>query len=566
MADDKNDTREILHAEHDGMGSFYLNPLPGHTYQLNWTDESGITGATPIAVTKNEGAQLTVTKTTDKARFQVERTATVPENLKKMMMVIHMNQVGLYQVAINTTDKTKVNSEIPIKDLPTGLLQFTLFTSDWIPVAERVIFINNHSHEFDVKMRVPVVNTDKRGKNVLEVIVPDTLLTNMSLAITDADVTLPDQRTIFSDILLSSDIRGKVYNPGYYFSGSSDSVAAHLDLVMLTNGWRRFNWDKVRNHIAPKIMHPAETGYMKLTGQVSGLKKNRPETELNLVIVDKDSSRQFISVPLEKNGSFEHPLVLFDTATVFYSFNTNKTLAEKAKLKIATGMLQLSPTTMASISDPALLSNQLAKQKLDMLLAEQERLANAAAENILEAVIVTGKAKTKLEQLNERYATGFFRGNSARRSYAFDLTDPDKPIVMQGALQFLQNKIPGLEVTCPSMLNCSVFWRRSDGSPDFYIDEMPATLDMIVSIPITNISLIKAFPPPFFYSNSGMLGGAIAVYTKKMEDYKQADVRGLPNLVLAGYSKFKEFYSPSYDDSSDQVINTDNRNHAVLES
>jgi hypothetical protein len=98
-----------------------------------------------------------------------------------MTLLVHMNRVGLYQVAINTSEKTKLSSEIPVNDLPTGLLQFTLFTSDWIPVAERVIFINNRLHEFDVEVTTPLINVDKRGKNAIEIFVPDTLFTNMSM-------------------------------------------------------------------------------------------------------------------------------------------------------------------------------------------------------------------------------------------------------------------------------------------------------------------------------------------------------------------------------------------------
>jgi hypothetical protein len=58
--------------------------------------------------------------------------------------------------------------------LPTGLLQFTLFTADWIPVAERVVFVNNRTQEFDAKVSASEISLDKKGKNVFEIFVPDT--------------------------------------------------------------------------------------------------------------------------------------------------------------------------------------------------------------------------------------------------------------------------------------------------------------------------------------------------------------------------------------------------------
>jgi hypothetical protein len=330
------------------------------------------------------------------ARFQVERTASVPENFKKMVLLIHMNRVGLYQVAIDASDKTILSSAIPVKDLPTGLLQFTLFTSDWIPVAERVIFINNRSHEFDVTLTAPLVNLDKRGKNTVEVFVPDTLFTNMSLAITDAALNLPDQHTIFSDVLLTSEIKGKIYNPAYYLSADTGSVAANLDLIMLTNGWRRFDWDKIKAHIGPKIDYPVETSYMKLTGTVLGLKKNSPGAELNLIVRNKDSSSRFISVPVAKDGSFAYPMIFFDTAKLFYSFNNNASLTEKAQLQISNGLLVPSPPKIELVSTaPDGWNGSQAKQKLDNLLAQQELLRKLMAETTLKEVIV--KTKDQIE-------------------------------------------------------------------------------------------------------------------------------------------------------------------------
>lgn len=561
LVDDKYSVLDSLQVQHDGMGSFYMISRPENTYTLNWVDEYGVSGSTPVPVTKNEGAQLTVTRNKDKVKFQVERTAHVPENFRRMTLVVHMNRVGLYQVAINTSEKTQLSSDIPVNDLPTGLLQFTLFTSDWIPVAERVLFINNRSHEFDVQLTAPIVHVDKRAKNAIEIFVPDTLFTSMSLSVTDAGVNPPDQHTIFSDILLRSEIRGKVHNPAYYLSGDTDSIAAHLDLVMLTHGWRRFDWDKIRAHTAPKIEHPLEEMYMRLTGKTTGIKKNSPDTELNLIVLHKDSSRQFYSVPVAKDGSFSYPISFFDTAKVFFSFNNNKSLTERARLEIENGLLELSPKRIPPvISDPSIWTSHSSKQRMDAVLSEEELFRKRMAETTLKEVIVTAKIKTKLELLNEKYTSGMFRGSPARQSWAFDMTNLDKPVVEIGILQYLQNRVPGLSVNCPSMLSCAVAWTRPDrGAPELYLDEMLVDMDRIVSLAVIDIAIVKVFPPPFMYSTRGMRGGAISIYTKKMEDYKEPEIKTLPSLVLPGYTKFKEFYNPSYEQPDENAAKPDNR-------
>ncbi len=102
--------------------------------------------------------------------------------------------------------------------------------------------------------------------------VPDTVPCNLSVAVTDADLNPERQKqdNIYSGILLTSDIKGCVHNPAYYFSGDADSVARHLDLVMLTNGWRRFKWKEVLAGQFP-VLHYPPGDYISVEGQIGGI-------------------------------------------------------------------------------------------------------------------------------------------------------------------------------------------------------------------------------------------------------------------------------------------------------
>lgn len=562
LIDDKNNILDSLNVKHDGMGSFYMLPLPGQSYTLNWTDEYGTTGTTAIPVTKTEGAHITVVQSNGKARFQVERTESVPEAFRKMVLVVHMNRVGLYQIAINVSEKTKINAEIPIHDLPTGLLQFTLFTSDWIPVAERVMFVNNNMHGFDVKVTAPLVNTGKKGKNAIEIFVPDSLFTNMSMSVTDAAVNLPAQHSIFSDVLLSSEVKGKIYNPAYYFSSNADSVLAHLDLVMLTNAWRRFDWEKIRANMPPVINYSVETGIMKIQGKVLGMKADMADPVLNIIVYGKDSTKQLISVPVAPDGSFEHPMVFYDTAKLYYSFNNNPSLTEKAKLQFSNGLLNLSShKSISPANGNFYLSNEsLAKQRLDALLAEQDMLRKKMAETTLKEVTVTTKAKTKEESLSDKYSTGFFKAGPTRKEYIWDMTDNTKTVFGKDVFEYLTGKVPGLNIVLMDVppYYYRIGWRGDE--PGYFIDEMPVQQQQLLDVPIAGIAMIKVFPPPFMFAAGGGRGGAIVVYRKKGGDDKIMDnTKGVPNAVLTGYSKFKEFYNPSYEQQDEEYMKPDSR-------
>ena len=125
--------------------------------------------------------------------------------------------------------------------------------------------------------------------------------------------------------MLTSDIKGYVHQPGYYFSSEADSVAAHLDLVMMTNGWRRFKWEEVLAGRYPTIREKPD-GYLGIQGKVSGLNKGLlAQKELTGILQTKNGGKQFLTIPLEADGSFFVPDILFfDTARIFYQFNNDK--------------------------------------------------------------------------------------------------------------------------------------------------------------------------------------------------------------------------------------------------
>src|SRR5690606_13813305 len=95
---------------------------------------------------------------------------------------------------------------------------------------------------------------------------------NFSVSVTDADAVSVDPRsehTIFSQLLLRSELKGYVEQPNYYFTDVTDEKRDHLDLLMLTQGFRRFRWAELLGDtlVAPAIYYPVE----KMVSSVSGM-------------------------------------------------------------------------------------------------------------------------------------------------------------------------------------------------------------------------------------------------------------------------------------------------------
>jgi hypothetical protein len=546
-------TLDTVKVRHDGMGIFRLTPKTGETYSLKWIDPSGNTGMIGIPVNKKEGITLSVTTNNEFAKVKVERTASVPENHKRLSLLVHMNQVVLFKVSLNAADKQMLSANIPIEGLNTGILQFSLFSSDWLPIAERIVFVNNREHEFGAKLIPQLVTLTKKGKNVFDIFVADTTVTNMSVAVTDASLeSTQANHTIYSDFLLSSELKGKIHNPGYYLSSDSDSVTANLDLVMMTNGWRRFNWEKLKANVAPEIKHPAETDIIRISGKVYGLKTvSANDLMLNLIIQNKDSSKNFIFQPVSKEGLFQSEnMFIFDTARIFYNFNQNQKLNELTQVQFDNGLLKASGKQLALRDEnmPSLWNDSVSLAKMNAFLQMQEDWKKRSSYKTLQEVVIKSKAKSNTQALDERYSSGLFAGGDAQ---VFDFLNDPAALGGIDIISYLQGRVAGLVIN-RSGASTSMSWRGA--TPDLYLDQMQVGADFIQSINVRDIAMVKVFRPPFFGSMGGGSGGAIAIYTKKGGDYKgdnSKSSKSMQSALLVGYTRFKEFFNPQYDNPAE---------------
>lgn len=546
VVDAQKKVLDSLKVQHDGMGVFVLKPLPGQQYQLNWKDEFGRAGTTPVKDIKKEGVVLTVRANNEKAFLQFERSEPASANFKQMNLLVHMNQSLMYKVGLKMSERNFQRAEIPIDELPTGIVQFTLFTSDWIPVAERIAFVNNHTHDFNAKINPIVTNLGKRALNKFDIFVSDTTVTNMSVAVIDANANTSDPHSIFSNFLLASEIKGYVHNPSYYFQSDADSIMSRLDLVMMTNGWRKINWEKLREGIGPQLKYMPEAEYMTLKGTVFGIKPGMvKDQQLNFVLAAKDSSKTLQFAAIDANGNFEQPGIFFyDTVKVYYGFNNNSKLSGATQVKIENGLLRKENGAKVGLGNlPPIWGgiDSMAIVRMNFLLSEQEKLRRLKASTTLAEVVVKTKTKSKIEIMDETYTSGLFsRGDG----YSFDLTEGTNLAI--DIFTYLQGKVAGLQVT-GSGPAVNLNWRG--GRPDIYLNEIRSDVSMVSTIPVADVAYIKVFRPPFFGTGAGGGSGAIVVYTKKGGGQSKGsqNVKGLESTLLSGYSIFKEFYNPVYD-------------------
>ncbi len=180
-------------------------------------------------------------------------------------------------------------------------------------------------------------------------------------------------------------------------------------------------------------------------------------------------------------------------------------------------------------------------------------------------VVVYAKTKTALELLEDKYATGLFKGGDA---VDFNMMLPNVRS-FPTLFHFLQGKVPGLQIFFQSATSTQAMdsavtagrkeeesgifgtpkfsWRSNQDQIKFFLNQMPVSVDALLQLPMADIAYIKVFRPPFLGAGMGAPNGAIAVYTKLGDESDYVPKKSkLTGFMLYGYTEPIPFLSPDY--------------------
>jgi hypothetical protein len=540
VVNSKGEKVDSLRTRHDGMGYFFIVPVPGETYTAKWKDEKGVAHSTPLPASRATGVSMQVTISGTKRTISLTTDPGTAPALGTLSIIGTMDQFQIFKISRNISSGT-ARMIVPTDKLPSGILTVTVLDSAGVPLAERITYINNDEYSFRPQMTVERWGLSKRARNEIQITIPDSMDANLSVSVTDMDIDKDSSNTIISHLLLTGNIKGQVNNPAYYFSANNDSISQHLDLVMLTHGWRRFKWEDVVKGKLPVIRYARDTSYLVLSGKVYGAMPSqlRDAGSVILFIRPKKGDGQTVILPVKPNGTFEDPTyVLFDSTNIYYQLAKSKGLGDAS--------VRFMENLLPALQYRAPANGYFSSQGIDtaghyrhMLLAdEMANIIKAYEGQILGNVTVKAKTKTPLQVLDEKYASGLFSGDGLQ----FDLVNDNLAVGALNIFNYLQGKVAGLQINTtanPPTLQ----WRG--GTPQLYIDEIMAQPDMVSSIPVTDVAYIKVFRPPFL-GGFNSAGGAIAIYTRRGNDVKTTDGKGLANSMVTGYTEIRQFYSPNY--------------------
>ncbi len=549
---------DSLRSLHDGMGRFVMIPEAGKSYYFSWKDNTGNVGRTIIPTAAANGIVLKAIPYKGKTNFWIERTKDCPPELQKLTLIATMLRQQVSKASIDLTKQTATSGSLPTDQLNTGILQLTLFDTRGLPVAERIVFVNNHEYSVAATLTTPISDLNRRKKNQVEISLPDTLNFNLSVSVTDGGLQYDSSDNIYSHLLLSSEVKGYVYHPAYYFSNQSDSVRSHLDLVLLTNGWRRYQWEQIAQGKLPALTYPRETNYMQVTGRVilPGKSTLKPGEQLYLIIRSKDpkdTTKSWMLVPVNADGHFiVKDLLIYDTAAIYHKLLLDR---KKSSVFFDNGLLT-GPRSLHFSPDP-----EKAKYADSLLYAAASVSYNHKFDSMktadLTPVTVNTKIKTHLQQVNDEYTSALFRGTQ-NSPYMFDVQEDPGSKGVQNISRYIDQRIPGLATGGPGpgyyyrpRIDMRTGTYSASGLVSIYVNELEIDYQELQSILLSDVAYIK------FY-RSGSLAytdehAALFVYTRHGDG---PDSSKLAHGLVSGYTWAKEFYSPDYSKSNPGVPDT----------
>jgi hypothetical protein len=506
---------------HLGMGTFSFNPTAGTKYYAKVLFNNNPKNQNfDLPKVTDRGISMTVDPFLPsyiKVTIRSNRPVSDNNASNEILLVGQSRGIALY-ISKGVLKNDPIDVLIPKKNFPDGIAQITVFDANMEPVCERLVFIDyqkqknrnivtlskqmdNDSSHFSIKL------SKKDGQPVVG---------NLSFSVSETieDKNENNSSNILTHLLLTSDLKGRIENPSYYFSENSDA-RSNLDLVMLTHGWRRFVWKDLLGNKFPEIKYEPSLG-ITISGKITrdNYSNASPNTQVQLTVLNKYND--IYETTTNNKGQF-----------LFSNLNYEDSIHIKIKAFKSTGEKGL----LVSVDNSVV-------SETGVITETGLRNVSYPSDKI--------KANTRWERLqNKKNQKGSDQSDHISRIYG----SPDAVLKLDenansfsNLFQYMQGRVPGVNVTGDQIIIRGVKTFYGSSEPLYLLDGVQITSSSVNTLNINDISTIEILKG----SNAASFGarganGVIAFYTKRGGSLKSE----ITDFTILGYQKTRMFYIPS---------------------
>jgi hypothetical protein len=533
---DSNDKQiNLFKSSHDGMGKFMMQPEKNQKYYALVITANNEEIKIAIPEAQKTGYSLSLNEIDEKKIVSIKtNTATLNQNLDKPLTIICTTRGISYFEGSQTLKETKLSFILPEENLPEGITQITLYDNLSKPQSERLVYIEKKK-EISVSLTTDKKQYTPKEKVTLTILAKNKqntpLIANFSIAATDTNGInegFDNNINICSYFLMASDIRGKVNDPSYYFNISNPLRLPHLDLLLLTQGWRDFVWKKFPN-LYENQNFKVEKG-IRIAGKVENLIGTTPKenSQVQMVLLNNANS-VMLNDTTDVNGKFEFNNIIFQgTATMLLNTKNEK---GKNRGKFVLDSIYNQPFAVDFKNYKSLSTEEDKINQIQSNIRNKNILFNIPEENQLKDVVIINKKK-KEDTSPSRY--GF-----ADYTYIPEEKGPH----FSNIFLLIQIAIPNVTTS-----GNSIRFNRYNGPALVLVDGIETDMDFLSGISTDDIAKIEAIKGPgaaVFGSQGG--NGAILIYTKEGKGSTTSKkVFHSIAMPVNGYQNTRFFYSPDY--------------------
>lgn len=511
---------DSFYTSFNGMGSFRLKPAAGEQYIANWTDENGDLHNTALPLVKANGVVLHVDPyRNEELHINLEKSADA-SSLNKIILVGTIHQKMVFRIPLNLVNnlaETNVNAS----GFPCGVLQLTAFDGDMLPLAERVVFINNQQAYGKIQLKKESVSLNKRGRNEISVEMPDSLLTNLSVSVTDAGLGYDSSSNIYSDLLIAGDLKGSIPDAASFLSNPVHANE-RLNLLLLTHGWRRFNWDAVVSGKYPDLKYPRDAGFLSVNGEVKNGNGLDAQDSIALLMISRDRKKHLLKMPVNADGKFgQGGLFFYDSVQVVYKFNHTGKLSNNGQISLYSDLL---PALSTAKADDPLFS----WVKVPDVILEKEMNGHIIESNNYSI------ASTSMSYILSPRSDSIGRNSENAAHYL-----ADNFINLRFPASLKENGSGSAGKFASYRVNGTVAAQHSN--VNVTLDGMLVAMDDLKSIPMKEILFIKFISK---HNTNGL--PTLAITSRQALDQANILENKTGFAVISGYTPVREFYETRY--------------------
>ena len=271
LEDDNGNKLADVATSYEGKGTFYYQPaVEGkQTVRLMMLDANGGKHRFSLPDAASDGCTMQLDVMDDEL---LTATVRASENTCGQLLGYVMMHDG--NVVAYDTLKAEPQTDVQFyrNSMPDGVSQLTLFNASGRILAERLFFICPQTDDAD-SIRFSSQNTSVKpcGKIVVNLHTRPNASISFS-AMDAATMTNGVEGNAKTWMLLSSEVKGYIEHPGYYLEADDANHRQAADLLMMIQGWRRYDWKLMSGQKRLTKMQPAEDA-LALYGQLQSKRK-----------------------------------------------------------------------------------------------------------------------------------------------------------------------------------------------------------------------------------------------------------------------------------------------------